>query len=311
MAVFRSRPARGIRFYVALGAVLAALLPTASASVAKASPPGDRTASAVCLQCHAGSEPVNALAATPHGVAADPRTPGCVNCHGASASHAASMGQSHPDRLFGRASASPVAERNAACMTCHQGGVRTHWAGSTHDARQVACTSCHRIHSEHDPVRDRVTQSDVCFTCHKEQRAQMRRPSHHPVREGKVACSDCHNPHGTLAPKMLVRDNVNHTCYQCHMEKRGPFVRTHQPVQEDCSICHNPHGSVNANLLKLRSPWLCQQCHEPSSHRGKPGSAGLTSTNANALARGCVNCHTNIHGTNNPSDLATERSLRR
>ena len=113
---------------------------------------------------------------------------------------------------------------------------------------------------------------------------------------------------------MLVRDNVNDTCYQCHTEKRGPFVRTHQPVQEDCSICHNPHGTTNDNLLKQRSPFLCQQCHEPTSHRGSlastTGSAG-GSTGANLLARGCLNCHTNIHGTNNPANISNERTLRR
>jgi predicted CXXCH cytochrome family protein len=57
---------------------------------------------------------------------------------------------------------------------------------------------------------------------------------------------------------MLVRDSINDTCYTCHMEKRGPFVRTHQPVQENCAICHNPHGSVHDNLLKVRAPFLCQ-----------------------------------------------------
>ena len=95
---------------------------------------------------------------------------------------------------------------------------------------------------------------------------------------------------------MMVRDNVNDTCYTCHMEKRGPFVRTHQPAQEDCSICHNPHGTTTPNLLKARQPFLCQQCHEPTSHRGNVGSLTGTSTGANTLARGCLNCHTNIHG---------------
>ena len=110
---------------------------------------------------------------------------------------------------------------------------------------------------------------------------------------------------------MMVRDSVNDTCYTCHMEKRGPFVRTHQPVQENCSICHNPHGSTQPNLLKVRSPFLCQQCHEPTSHRGTLGSPGGTSTSANLLARGCLNCHTSIHGTNNPFDIGNERTFRR
>jgi predicted CXXCH cytochrome family protein len=95
------------------------------------------------------------------------------------------------------------------------------------------------------------------------------------------------------------------------MEKRGPYIRTHQPVQEDCSICHNPHGTTNPNLLKARSPFLCQECHEPTSHRGTIGSLTGTSTAANTLARGCLNCHTNIHGTNNPTDLNNERTFRR
>jgi DmsE family decaheme c-type cytochrome len=279
---------------------------------ANAAPAVGKPRNAPCLRCHGDGPQAKALAATKHGVAADHRTPACTDCHGASSGHMTSAGAEKPDRLFDADSTTPVAERTSACLTCHQGGKRMHWTGGVHDARGVTCTSCHTIHAQDDPVRDRMTQAEVCFRCHKEQRVMVLRPSHHPVTEGKVVCSDCHNPHGSIQPKMLVRDNVNDTCYQCHMEKRGPFVRTHQPVQENCAICHNPHGSVNPNLLRLRPPWLCQQCHEPTSHRGHPGNpSGLSGTQANMLGRGCVNCHTNIHGTNNPSDLGTERSLRR
>jgi DmsE family decaheme c-type cytochrome len=173
------------------------------------------------------------------------------------------------------------------------------------------------VHTGHDKVRDKTTQPDVCFTCHKQQRAEIRRPSRHPTLEGKVVCSDCHNPHGAAGEKMLVRDSVNDTCYSCHMEKRGPFVRTHQPVQENCAICHNPHGSVNDNLLRTRAPFLCQSCHEPTSHRGNVAgvTGGASGSNASGigitLARACLNCHTNIHGTNNPRDVSNERTFRR
>ena len=180
-----------------------------------------------------------------------------------------------------------------------------------HATSDVSCTSCRQVHTRRDPVRDKVAQSEVCFACHKQQRAQIDRPSRHPIREGKVTCSDCHNPHGGAGEKMLARDNVNDTCYQCHAEKRGPFVRSHQPVQENCVTCHNPHGTTNDNLLKARAPFLCQQCHEPTSHRGYfPNLAG-TSTHANTAARGCLNCHTNIHGTNNPANISNERTFRR
>ena len=274
---------------------------------------------AKCTRCHDETEeyPVLAIGKTKHGTRADKRTPTCTSCHGESDAHANKpegvAERPKPGRSFGKTATTPVAERNAACTTCHQGGTRIHWQGSAHESRDLACTSCHQVHTGHDRVRDKVEQAEVCFTCHKEQRNQVHRNSRHPTLEGKVTCSDCHNAHGTAGAKLLVRDNTNDTCYQCHMEKRGPFVRTHQPVTEDCAICHNPHGSNHPNLLKQRAPWLCQQCHEPTSHRGTPGSitvAGL-STNQNTVARGCLNCHTNIHGTNNPRDISNERTFRR
>jgi DmsE family decaheme c-type cytochrome len=220
-----------------------------------------------------------------------------------------------PDVLFSKTAQTPPEARSQACLTCHQGGKRIHWQVSVHASRDVTCSSCHVIHSPRDAVRVKVDQADVCFACHTEQRMQANRQSRHPVREGKVACSDCHNAHGSAGEKSLVRDSVNETCYTCHMEKRGPFVRTHQPVQENCALCHNPHGSVNDNLLKIRAPFLCQQCHEPTSHRGNvAGLTGTGGTSAGAgitLARACMNCHTNIHGSNNPRDVSNERTFRR
>jgi DmsE family decaheme c-type cytochrome len=267
---------------------------------------------AACMRCHgekSETNPVLAIGKTKHGTTADSRTPTCITCHGDSEAHMANV-VPKPDRVFSKNSTTPVEERNETCIGCHQGGKRIHWQGSIHNSRDVACTSCHTVHASHDKVRDKLTQAEVCFACHKEQRAQMSRPSRHPIKEGKVACSDCHNPHGSAGEKLLVRDNVNDTCYQCHMEKRGPFVRSHQPVQEDCSICHNPHGTTNPNLLKVRPPFLCQSCHEPTSHHstvplgGVVGGANPSTGQAVIMARGCVNCHTNIHGSNNPADGA-------
>ena len=240
---------------------------------------------------------------------------GCTSCHGASTTHMNKpegvSERPKPERVFSKKGNTPPEAQNQACLTCHQGGKRMHWQVSLHASRDTTCTSCHQIHTGHDKVRDKQEQAQVCFTCHKEQRAQINRPSRHPIPEGKVVCSDCHNPHGSAGEKNLVRDNVNDTCYTCHMEKRGPFVRTHQPVQEDCSICHNPHGTTTPNLLKQRSPFLCQQCHEASSHQANIASLTGTSTSANTIARGCLNCHTQIHGTNNPSSVGNQRTFRR
>jgi len=272
----------------------------------------------VCTVCHNESwrVPVLALYQTRHGNRADPRAPNCQACHGSSDAHQKDPGGAHPDIVFAAKSknASSSDERNTACLGCHQtDSKRSHWSGSTHESRDVACVSCHQIHTAHDDVRDKRSQPDVCFTCHKEQRTQISKPSHHPIPEGKMACSDCHNPHGSVGPKLMKRDSVNETCYTCHMEKRGPFVHTHEPVAEDCSNCHNPHGTTAENLLKARPPFLCHQCHTPHGGniaqlrgQGQPSSllSGITSGKSGinyTMARGCVNCHTQVHGTNNPS----------
>jgi DmsE family decaheme c-type cytochrome len=270
-----------------------------------------------CTRCHDETEeyPVLSIGKTKHGTVADGRTPTCTSCHGESDTHANkpadAVERPKPDRMFGKSSATTAEVRNGACLSCHQGGDRIHWQQSLHASRDVSCSSCHTVHIAHDKARDKLTQTEVCFSCHKEQRAPINKPSRHPIAEGKVTCSDCHNPHGSAGPKNLVRDNVNDTCYTCHMEKRGPFVRTHQPVQEDCSICHNPHGTTAPNLLKVRSPFLCQSCHEPTSHRDNFGELAGTSTSANLAARGCLNCHTQIHGTNNPANVGNQRTFRR
>ena len=273
---------------------------------------------ATCTRCHNAEDtsPVLAIGKTRHGTNADSRTPSCVSCHGASKEHMAKPTGAKPSMVFGRKSTTPMSARTQTCLNCHESGKRVHWAGSLHAARDVACTSCHEIHTQHDKVRDKVTQTDVCVACHTQQRSEIHRPSRHPVLEGKVACSDCHNAHGSPGEKMLVRNNVNDTCYTCHMEKRGPFVRTHQPVQENCAICHNPHGSTVDNLLRTRAPVLCQQCHEPTSHRGglpglNPGTGTGSRSVGITLARSCLNCHTNIHGTNNPANVSNERTFRR
>ncbi|MBA3996595.1 MAG: cytochrome C [Candidatus Accumulibacter sp.] len=258
---------------------------------------------------------VLAIGKTKHGTRADGRTPTCTDCHGESEKHVNHKGSDKPpkaDRTFDKKSKTPVEARNDACLNCHQGGKHMNWQSSTHANRDVACTSCHTVHSAHDKARDKKTQTEVCYTCHKEQRSQMNRPSHHPVPEGKMACTSCHDVHNDN-PKALIKSSTNDTCYTCHMEKRGPFVHSHQPVTEDCGICHQPHGTTAPSLLKSRAPFLCQSCHDPLSHHGSavgqpmPGNTSKFQT----VGRACVNCHISIHGSNSTENNGQVQSLRR
>jgi len=300
--------------------LLAQATPSAMSTASSGSRRGDLVmkGDAACTRCHDESEsyPVLSIAKTKHGTRADIRTPTCTSCHGTSDAHANKPAELSvrpaPDTAFGKASTTKPEVKNAACLTCHEGKTRMFWQDGAHAARDVGCTSCHQVHTGHDKVRDKVAQSKVCFECHKEQRVQISKPSRHPVTEGRVACSDCHNPHGSAGPKMMVRNTINDTCYQCHAEKRGPFIWNHQPVTENCAHCHNPHGTTTASMLKWRAPFLCQQCHDASSHRGNfPNLTTTSGTSGNTIARGCVNCHTNIHGGNNPSNASDARTLRR
>jgi len=274
---------------------------------------------AQCTKCHdAGDVPkIMHIGKTKHGTTADGRTPTCTDCHGASEGHlkGAAAGGQRPltDVVFTRNKAIAPELQTAACLACHKNDAnRSHWAGSIHESRNVVCSNCHTVHAAQDPVLAKVTQPEVCFACHKEQRAQVNRPSHHPVLEGKVACSDCHNPHGSIGPSLVKRDNIRDTCFQCHAEKRGPFVHNHQPATEACTICHQPHGTVVESMLKVRPPFLCHQCHTPHGPfipqvRGAQvapptTSAGIGKATTNLTqGRGCLNCHTEVHGSNNPS----------
>jgi DmsE family decaheme c-type cytochrome len=122
-----------------------------------------------------------------------------------------------------------------------------------------------------------------------------------PLREGKMTCTDCHNPHGSFTEALLREPSVNETCYKCHAEKRGPFLWEHAPVRENCLNCHDSHGTNNEFLLKVQRPRLCQQCH--TIGHGNPGDP----TSVTAFNRSCQNCHTQIHGSNAPAGILFQR----
>jgi DmsE family decaheme c-type cytochrome len=313
---------------VALDAAPADAAPAASSPVtvsqAVTGPQSPRaTGDAVCTRCHDELEnkPILSIYQTKHGVRGDPSAPTCQSCHGSSENHLRDK-KFAPDTTFG-AQKSPAKAQDAACLGCHAGEKRMQWGGAQHQANDIACTSCHRVHLPADPVLARKSQSDVCFTCHREQRADNHKVSTHPSEVGKVACSDCHNLHGSAGPRLLKRNTVLETCFTCHAEKRGPFLWEHQPVTEDCTNCHDVHGSNFTPLLKSRPPFLCDECHSgphnspipygPGAVVGRPG-VGAPNQNVeaqlgdqSAAGRACMNCHVMVHGSNAPSGAFLHR----
>ncbi|MDH5324460.1 MAG: DmsE family decaheme c-type cytochrome [Gammaproteobacteria bacterium] len=270
-----------------------------------------------CLKCHDEDYafPVLDIFYGVHGNRVNKRSPmaglQCESCHGPGGLHELEpfVGKPRaPIIKFGRDSQTAVSKQNSMCLQCHADQHRAQWRGSAHQSQAMRCVDCHTLHVPKDPIMQRDTQVDKCFQCHPKQRAEFQRSSVHPVRFGKMQCTQCHNPHGAVAP-FLLRNNSSRLCYTCHADKRGPFLWAHAPVSEDCGICHRPHGSVYDALLKKRAPLLCQQCHANGHSSVKYGSDGLAQQTPNAflLAKSCLNCHFQIHGSNHPSGVKLMR----
>ena len=301
--------------WVFTGAVTAQEAPPATEmtpATVETAPYSDKGAD-TCAKCHdEDSEfPVFSIFKTKHATRADKRTPfagkQCEACHGPGGKHAEKVrpGQKQaPIISFGSKSTLNASEQNQICLGCHQGGGRLTWHGSEHERGDVACAACHTIHAARDRVLVKPDQPEVCYRCHRQVRAEFLKPSAHPVRLGQLGCTDCHNTHGTLGPDLLAKPTLNQTCYTCHAEKRGPLLWEHAPVPENCALCHLPHGSIQPALLNKRPPLLCQQCHSAMGHPSIPQTGGNLpggTPTAFLLSGGCINCHSQVHGSNHPS----------
>lgn len=258
-----------------------------------------------CYRCHGDMADLQHIAG-PHQICG-PNGMNCTTCHDA-----------HGNLL--------EYSRQQLCMDCHKADSPTMaWHSSTHALMGVACTDCHNPHprggvdrfintSGVDLTHTHLSQTkrrpmsvqepEVCYKCHPKIFAESHLPSHHPIREGKMVCSDCHDGHGQLEGS-LNADSKNLLCWKCHADKQGPFAYEHPPVTEDCGICHASHGSVTDNLLKQPPTFLCLRCHV--GHRdGNHGGGDRVDIDTIPQVRpgfytNCMTCHSQIHGSDLPS----------
>ena len=257
----------------------------------------------LCLKCHCDMRDLLRIAG-PHQIGG-PNGFNCTTCH-------------DPHGQIREST------RKDLCLSCHKTSAPTMaWHASTHERYGVSCTDCHNPHP-HANVRQvinishygveqpkrlamSVQQPEACYKCHQKVFAQNHMPSHHPIMEGKMVCSDCHDPHGQLE-KNLKAETINQLCYKCHAEKTGPFAYPHPPVNENCDICHEPHGTVANNLLKQPPTFLCLRCHSGHHRPSTASHPGVQSANIDqspnlrgVFYTNCTQCHTQIHGSDVPS----------
>ncbi len=296
-----------ILFYVALIALLSGLSTRAGVLYAAsgnkqaavtektgAANPADYVGSDVCAACHAdvakkfSDNPHSKLALQHGGTGAS-----CESCHGPGKAHVDGGGDVTKIKQISKLSPSQV---DATCLQCH---AKTHpnFDRSPHAKAGVSCISCHSIHAPGTETGLlKAAQPQLCYQCHTDVKPSFDMPFHHPVDEGVLKCSDCHDVHGSfLNSNLKATADQNMVCTKCHMETRGPFVYEHPPVRaEGCVACHTPHGSQNARLLNMPNiNTLCNQCHSPvgadAIHNQGAGSQEITP---------CTDCHTMIHGSN-------------
>lgn len=257
-----------------------------------------------CVDCHEDQHAD--LRSTAHrGVVAESDRL-CEACHGDGARHMDSGEASDIRGADAFAGWSPD-RKSRACLSCH-GADFPAYAEMPH-AGTVSCWSCHEgsaLHGDGGGGGSRATSAaahgtwDLCTSCHGPTRAEFRLQYRHPVEEGIVDCTDCHDVHGREAETVVERQGHSSTCVGCHHEQRGPYLFEHLATEEGCVSCHRPHGSWNRGLLASTGNGTCLSCHLQSNF---PGVGKVPHDfRLNGGAR-CWDCHSEVHGSNTTPDL--------
>jgi DmsE family decaheme c-type cytochrome len=202
-----------------------------------------------CRKCHGVTHEVAGMPNSMHGK----NQLACTECHQI---HDAK----HPIHLL-------RAKPNELCQTCHKEMSASFSKPFAHHFKEgaIQCVDCHLPHqglgvkgrrTSNLQLRASHGNDSPCLNCH----TNIQGPfvyEHPPLRmEG---CMSCHEPHGSINPKMLIRNQVRFLCLECH--SMSPGLLASQPPSfhdlrsaryQNCTTCHlKIHGSnVNKSLLR-------------------------------------------------------------
>lgn len=319
VAIRKARRAAGL--LLMSGSLLFFVNSLAAAQEAAAKPaeeaktgPATYVGSEACQACH--EEISKAFNRNPHAVVEKVASRGfkgqaCESCHGPGSKHAESVAAAdivNPARQA-------AADADRSCLKCHvnQPG-QVNRIQSGHAKGQVSCVGCHTMHKA-GPGGNEAGYAPhkaaginrQCASCHAPVWAEFQRPHRHKLPENGMSCVDCHNPHGSVLPRLMNTATANEKgCLKCHGDKRGPFIFEHAPVRlEGCQTCHEPHGSANPRLLTRHEVrFQCLECHT----NNPPAAAATQNSQLGGFPpafhdlrspryRNCTICHVKVHGS--------------
>lgn len=201
------------------------------------------------------------------------------------------------------------------CAMCHE-KIAKNFKRSEHSRIVVksqkegqACEACHGPGSLHANAQTKSEKyatiinpgksPEACYKCHMEKKGEFSLQYHHPVPEGRMSCTDCHDPHGEDGVKPGTLSSVygkNDVCIKCHKDQAGPFVYEHEALREGCTVCHNVHGSINEKMVVERDANLCLKCHFQANFPFVGDRNHTTDPRKGPCFSG--GCHTAVHGSN-------------
>lgn len=280
-----------------------------AAKPAEADKPAEFVGSETCQACH--EDIFNAFQKSPHEIVGKDKKRGfvgnaCESCHGPGSKHAESTDAS----LIVQPAKVAPAKADRICLTCHQNqATHTGRINSSHAKNQVSCVSCHFVHKDGGQnlvARKPAAVNQQCSGCHLDVWASFQKPYRHRLPENAMSCADCHDPHGSVLPRMVRATHGNEpACAKCHGEKVGPFPFEHAPVRlEGCGACHQAHGSANPRMLtRPQVSQLCMECHSnlPTPTPSMKSTLGTVPPAFHDLRsprfQNCTLCHQKVHGS--------------
>jgi hypothetical protein len=303
----------------------------------------------ICLDCHA--DPMGTkVAVRAHEAACffchqPHRTPftvptECTVCHAETLAHGAQKGKSVVESCMAcHDRHTPAADATRHCVSCHSDTAAQKSKNTIVTERALfkghpSCGACHKPH------KFSKVDAKPCVACHDDRpvlaRAYLSTVKGNPKKSaGHARCTDCHDAHAgnSGAPKQCeschqdIRNNhpppkdevtkkedVRHTCMQCHpMHEAMPDKK----YVKDCSSCHKDAkfvGVVHAKDAKTNASLTCAQCHPAHAFKKKLEDRAAckechqaTFASASAMKKSghakCEECHAGL--PHKPADRKT------